>query len=164
MDFETSKNNNSKHLASMSAVIFIGIQASGKSTFYKEKFFNTHIRISNDLLKTRNRENLLFDYCKNTGMSFVIDNTNATKEIRKRYITISKNMNIPITGYYFQTNLERSLEWNNKRAGKENIPRAGVLGTYNRLEIPSIDEGFTDLFYVDIADNKFIIKEWRDEI
>ncbi|MBN1315005.1 MAG: hypothetical protein JXA42_06040 [Anaerolineales bacterium] len=38
----------------MQAVIFIGIQATGKSTFFKERFFNTHVRISLDLLKTRN--------------------------------------------------------------------------------------------------------------
>jgi predicted kinase len=70
----------------MEAIILIGIQASGKSTFYKEKFFNTHIRVSNDLLKTKNRVKLLLDYCKNTGISFVIDNTNITKNDRKKYI------------------------------------------------------------------------------
>jgi predicted kinase len=30
----------------MQAVIFIGIQATGKSTFFKEMFFTTHIRIN----------------------------------------------------------------------------------------------------------------------
>jgi len=148
----------------MEAIIFIGIQASGKSSFYKENFFNTHIRISNDLLKTKRREKLLFEYCEKTQMSFVIDNTNATKEIREKYIGISKEMNIPIIGYYFRANPERSLQWNNKRAEKENIPKVGILGTYKKLEIPSIAEGFTKLYYVDIADNKFIIKEWNDEI
>ena len=148
----------------MEAIIFIGIQASGKSTFYKEYFFNTHIRISRDLLKTKNREKLLFEYCKKTQMPFVIDNTNVSKEIRKKYINISKDMNIPIIGYYFGTNLERSIEWNNKRTEKENIPKVGILGTYNQLEIPSINEGFTKLFYVDIIDTGFLIKDWNDEI
>ena len=97
-------------------------------------------------------------------MSFVIDNTNISKEIRKRYINISKDMNVPIIAYYFRTNLERSIEWNDKRTGKENIPKVGILGTYNQLEIPSIDEGFTKLFYVDIIDTSFLIKDWNDEI
>jgi hypothetical protein len=35
----------------MEEIIFVGIQASGKSTFYKEKFFNSHLRISNDLFR-----------------------------------------------------------------------------------------------------------------
>ncbi len=30
---------------------FFGIQALGKSTYYKERFFRTHIRISLDLLQ-----------------------------------------------------------------------------------------------------------------
>jgi len=34
------------------AVIFTGIQASGKSTFYKEQFSRTHIRINLDMLRT----------------------------------------------------------------------------------------------------------------
>ena len=34
----------------MEAIIFTGIQATGKSTFYKQNFFNSHVRISLDLL------------------------------------------------------------------------------------------------------------------
>lgn len=30
----------------MEAIIFIGVQATGKSTFYKNKFFTTYIRIN----------------------------------------------------------------------------------------------------------------------
>lgn len=30
----------------MEAVLLIGVQATGKSSFYKERFFNTHIRIN----------------------------------------------------------------------------------------------------------------------
>jgi predicted kinase len=35
----------------MEAVIFVGIQGSGKSTFYNERFVDTHIRINLDMLK-----------------------------------------------------------------------------------------------------------------
>lgn len=148
----------------MEAIIFVGIQASGKSTFYKEKYFNTHIRISNDLLKTKNREKMLLEYCIKTRQSFVIDNTNITRNIRNKYLNIFKKLEIPIIGYYFKTNLEQSLQWNSKRTGKEKIPKIGILGTYKKLEIPTIDEGFTKLFYVDILDNKFIVKDWINEI
>ena len=34
----------------MEAVIFVGVQASGKTTFYKEQLFRSHVRISLDLL------------------------------------------------------------------------------------------------------------------
>ncbi len=45
----------------MEEVIFCGIQASGKTTFYRERFFDTHVRISLDLLRTRRREQLLLE-------------------------------------------------------------------------------------------------------
>jgi predicted kinase len=148
----------------MEMIIFIGIQASGKSSFYKDNFFNTHLRISNDLLKTKNRENKLLDYCKNTEMPLVIDNTNVTKDARKKYIQFAQEINIPVIGYYFKTDVERSIKWNSERKGKECIPKVGILDAYKRLEKPSIDEGFDKLYYVDIIDNNFIINEWENEI
>jgi hypothetical protein len=87
-----------------------------------------------------------------------------TKKIREKYIFFSKNIGIPIKGYYFKTNLERSLKWNNNRSGKEKIPEIGILGMHKKLEIPSIEEGFDELFYVDIIDGKYIVKEWKNEI
>ncbi len=30
----------------MEAVIFIGLQAAGKSSFYRDRFFSSHIRIN----------------------------------------------------------------------------------------------------------------------
>lgn len=41
------------------AVIFVGVQGSGKSTFYRERFFDTHVRINLDMLRTRLKEQLL---------------------------------------------------------------------------------------------------------
>lgn len=39
----------------MEAVIFIGIQGAGQSSFYKERFFQTHVRSNLDMLRTRRR-------------------------------------------------------------------------------------------------------------
>jgi len=47
----------------MEAVIFIGIQGSGKSTFYNVRFFDTHVRINLDMLKTKHRQQLLLNAC-----------------------------------------------------------------------------------------------------
>ena len=97
-------------------------------------------------------------------MPFVIDNTNTTKDVRRKYIQFSKSMGIPVIGYYFRTNVQRSLEWNNTRTGKECISKVGILGTYKKLEIPSLEEGFDQLYYVDVIDSHFEIQEWRDEV
>lgn len=47
----------------MEMILFVGLPGSGKSTFYKNHYFNTHLRISNDLLRTKNRTQKLLDFC-----------------------------------------------------------------------------------------------------
>lgn len=148
----------------MDAIIFCGIQATGKSTFFKNHFFKTHIRISLDLLKTRNREHLFLETCFKTQQSFVVDNTNPTKLERQKYIESAKKHKFNITGYYFKSNLEDALSRNSFRKGKEKIPEIGVRGTFKKLEIPSLEEGFNNLFCVEIIDNNFIITKINHEI
>jgi hypothetical protein len=36
----------------MEAIILIGIQGAAKSTFYRDRFFDTHVRINLDMLKS----------------------------------------------------------------------------------------------------------------
>lgn len=148
----------------MEGIIFIGIQASGKSTFYQRYFFKTHVRISLDMLKTRNRESILLNACIEAKQPFVIDNTNPDIEVRKKYIQILRENGLSIKGYYFQSNINECLARNKLREGKENIPEVGVKGTYNRLELPSYTEGFDQLYYVSMYHNEFIVKEWKNEI
>lgn len=148
----------------MEAVIFCGIQATGKTTFFKEQFFKTHLRISLDQLNTRNKEMKFIETCILTFQPFVIDNTNPTKKDRAKYIAIAKANKFKVIGYYFQSKLADALARNNQRTGKEKIPEIGIAGTYKRLSLPSFDEGFDELYYVTIEDNTFTIKEWSDEI
>src|SRR5579872_6904854 len=51
----------------MEAVILVGIQGAGKSTFYQERFSGTHARINLDELKTRAREKEFFAECLRSG-------------------------------------------------------------------------------------------------
>lgn len=139
----------------MELIIFIGIPASGKSSFYKEYFFNSHIRVSLDLLNTRNKEGKLMQFCFNTHSKMVIDNNNITSNEREKYITIARNNKYKIIAYYFESNINECLERNKNR--KENIPEIGVKSKYKELEKPSKEEGFEELYYVKIEDGKFII-------
>jgi predicted kinase len=148
----------------MEAVIFCGIQASGKTTFYKETFLKTHVHISLDLFSTRNREQKFLETCLQTGQRFVVDNTNPTKADRAKYIALAKVCNFRVIGYYFSSKLKDSFARNKLRTGKEIIPDVGIKNTYGKLEIPSYAEGFDRLYFVKIEDNKFIIKEWQHEI
>jgi hypothetical protein len=60
----------------MQAIVFSDIQASGKSTFFKEHFADTHVRINLDMLHTRHREALLLGACIEARQPLVVDNTN----------------------------------------------------------------------------------------
>jgi predicted kinase len=149
----------------MEAVIFIGIQATGKSTFYQRRFADTHIRLNLDMLKTRHREQILLSACLEAKQPFVIDNTNLTRQGRAAYISQAKAAGFRVTGYYFNSALQAALERNRQRSGKSLIPEKGVLSAYRKLELPNFDEGFDQLFYVEIAeDGQFIVKEWGDEV
>ena len=145
----------------MEAIIFVGIQAAGKSTFYRERFFDTHIRINLDILRTRHRERILVRACVDTKQPFVADNTNVLAAERARYITLAKPAGFRIVGYYFQTDLQAALKRNSLRTGRKMIPAKGVVGTYKRLQPPRIEEGFDTLFCVSIdAANQFVVREW----
>jgi len=148
----------------MQAIIFIGIQATGKSTFFKSKFFNSHVRLSMDLLNTRNKENRFLETCFQTQARFVVDNTNPTVEERKKYIELAQKNKYEVVGYYFNSSIDEALRRNNLRTGKENIPEIGIKGCYRKLEIPTKKEGFDKLYFVSIANNEFIVEDWKDEI
>ncbi len=149
----------------MEAVIFIGIQATGKSTFYKERFFNTHIRINLDMLKTRHREKLLIRACLEAKQPFVTDNTNPTIEDRARYISLAREAGFRVCGYYFQSSSKDAIIRNSHRPEGERVPEKGIRGTFGRLQLPSPDEGFDQLFYVRINETSaFVVEEWRPGI
>jgi predicted kinase len=149
----------------MTAIIFIGIPAAGKSTFYRQRFFDTHIRINLDMLKTRHREKLLLHACIAAKQPFVIDNTNASAAERQRFITQAKEAGFKVIGYYFSSRVEEALERNRQREGRARIPDGGVAGAAGRLELPALAEGFDELRYVRMdGRGGFIVEEWNDEL
>ena len=149
----------------MDAVIFVGLQGAGKSTFYRERFFATHLRINLDMLRTRHRENRFLQACIETRQPFVVDNTNATCVERQVYIEAARRAGFRVIGYYFQSRVEDCKRRNEQRPAEERIPVRGILGTSARMELPSRQEGFDELFYVRIDEvNRFVVEEWQDEV
>jgi predicted kinase len=144
------------------AVLLIGVQASGKSSFAREKLFDSHVRINLDMLRTRNRETRILDACLDAGQSFVIDNTNPTRQERARYIEAAQPKGFRIVGYYFQSEIEASLRRNAAREAADRVPDVGVRGTHARLELPSPSEGFDSLFYVSLTPEGFCVQEWQE--
>ncbi len=146
---------------SVQCVIFVGIPAVGKSTFFKQHFFDTHVRINLDMLKTRHREGVLLNACIEGKQPFVVDNTNPSPEDRQRYISVAKAAGFEVIGYYFQSRVSDALLRNKLR--ERQVPESGIRGISSKLVLPTLDEGFDALFYVAIEDNGFTVSEWQNE-
>ena len=133
----------------MEAVLLIGTQASGKSSFYRARYFRTHVRISLDQLRTRARERGLLAFCTETHQPFVVDNTNPSRAERAVYIEAARSAGFRIVGDFLQSRIDDCLERNAARGEEERVPEAGVRGTHGRLEMPRLDEGFDELHFVE---------------
>ena len=76
-------------------VLLIGIPASGKSSFFRERFVDTHVRVNRDMLGTAHRERVLVAACLAGGIDFVIDKTNVLRAERARHIARAKDAGLP---------------------------------------------------------------------
>jgi predicted kinase len=142
------------------AILFIGLQASGKSTFYQRKM-SEYIHINLDTLHTRNKEKQLLEECLRNGNSFVVDNTNPTAAEREKYIHAAKAHGFFVEGYYFQSILADCILRNRNREGKACVPDKAIAGTSNRLELPDLEEGFDRLYFVRMERDGFAVEPWR---
>lgn len=143
----------------MEAIVFTGIQGSGKTTFYREHFFHTHVRISLDMLRTRHRERILLEACLLAQQPFVVDNTNVLAAERAVYIEAAKRARFRVLGYFFPSDLRAAIARNKGRSGKQAIPAPGVIGAYKRLEAPTYAEGYDQLYSVRIEGARFVVEE-----
>jgi len=157
-------NQIAERVSAMNAVIFMGLQASGKSSFYRERFFRTHVRINLDMLKTRHREKRLLEVCIETSTAFVLDNTHPAVADRAEPIAKAKAAGFRVIGYFFESKIEDCKARNAGRHPDEQVPVLGILGARSRLELPKRAEGFDELWFVRMADGGFIVEEWRDEV
>jgi predicted kinase len=149
----------------MELVLFCGVQACGKTTFYQRRFAGTHLRVSMDMLRTRHRERILLAACLAAKQPLVVDNTNPTPAERARYITAAKASRFRVVGYYFESKVEDCKRRNLERPAAQIVPLGGLLGTYKRLVLPTPAEGFDQLWYVRIDQaGAFVVEEWADEV
>lgn len=145
----------------MELILFIGLQGSGKTTFYKQKFADTHLRLNLDMLRTRHREQILLEASLRAKQPVVIDNTNPTPADRARYIIPAKAARFRVIGYYFESLVEECERRNAQRPTKQVVPVAGLLATHRRMVPPRMAEGFDELWHVRIKDG-FAVEEWNE--
>ena len=143
-------------------ILFTGLQASGKTSFWQQ-YFQDFAHVNLDTLHTRNKERILLDECFASGASFVVDNTNPTRKDRERYISRAKENGYRVIGYYFQSSVSACKERNSRRTGKALLPVSALAATHRTLELPGWDEGFDELYYVRIDDSSFAVEPWETE-
>lgn len=153
----------------MELIILMGLQASGKSTFFRTHFALTHVYVSKDLLrnnrKPARRQHQLIEEALQAGRSVVVDNTNATREERESLIALGHGYGAVVIGYYFEVLLRESLERNKARQGKAIVPEIAIFATLKRLVRPSFAEGFDQLFLVrSLRDQIFEVRDWQEEL
>jgi predicted kinase len=155
VSFSTTAN------AGLECVIFVGLQASGKTTFYNERFRTTHEHVSKDEFRharnRRLRQAALIDSALCSGRSVVLDNTNPTPADRKAAIELARLRRARVVAYYFDSTIRASLARNREREGRQRVPDVAIFTTAKRLVPPSTAEGFDEIRTVQLTEGGFVV-------
>ena len=146
------------------ALIFVGIQGSGKTSFYRscvEPFACGWKYVSMDLLHSRRKEEQEIRECVERGLPFVIDNTNPTAAERRRYLDMLAGKGYRVVCCFFRSRVKECVGRNRLRGGT--VPAKAIAATSNRLELPSRDEGYDRMYYVKIVPPHFVVEEYIED-
>ena len=135
-------------------MILIGLPASGKTTFYQQRFAATHRHISKDLWPSAPRKDerqaQLVRSALRAGASVVIDNTNPALSDRASIVALAREFNARIVGYHFTATTREAVGRNRGREGKQRVPDVAIFATAKRMAAPTRAEGFDELYRVAI--------------
>jgi predicted kinase len=133
-------------------IVFVGLQASGKSTFFRERFAATHEHVSKDLFRNNrnrnSRQGELVEAALRSGRPVVVDNTNPTVEDRRPLVELGRRFGARVVGYHFESGVRECLSRNARREGKARVPDVAIFATAKRLAPPSRPEGFDEIYRV----------------
>jgi predicted kinase len=134
---------------SVECVVFVGLPASGKSTFYRQRFASTHTHISKDLLPGSANKSVRqardLRAALGAGQSVVVDNTNPAVADREEIIGVG------VIGYYFAATARDCVGRNRGREGTARVPPVAIFTAAKRLVVPTTQEGFDELWQVTIS-------------
>lgn len=131
----------------LEAIILSGVQGAGKSTFCRQRYWNSHVRINYDMLRTRHREAILLAACLEARQPFVVDATNPTAENRARYLLPCRQAGFRIIGIEFRIDPALALARNALREGKARVPDRAIWVTARKFEPLSMAEGFDEIWW-----------------
>jgi predicted kinase len=151
----------------MELAVLCGLQASGKTTFCRAHL-GGHAVVSKDLMPNarhkERRQRALIGQALAEGRDVVVDNTNPSVEERAPIIVLGRTYGAKVVAYYFRSVLADCVRRNAARSGRELVPEVGLFSTAARLEIPSVSEGFDELWSVRFGDGgSFEVRAWGTE-
>lgn len=133
----------------MDLVIFVGLQASGKSTYYHAHLAATHVHVSKDLMRnTRNRDlkqTQMIASALTSGFSVAVDNTNPTPAIRAPLIAQGRSHGARVIACYFEVIVKDAVARNRLREGKARVPDFAIYVTSKKIVPPTVEEGFDEV-------------------
>ena len=133
----------------MELIIFVGLQASGKSTYYHTHLAATHMHVSKDLMKNASsrdlRQRQMINNALAAGKSVVVDNTNPTPAVRAPLIAVGRQHGARVVAYFFETAVKDAVARNHTREGKARVPDVAIYVTSKKLVPPSVEEGFDEV-------------------
>ncbi len=141
----------------MECVIFVGLPASGKTTFYQQRFAATHRHVSKDhwpnLSRKDSRQAELIRSSLRAGVSVVVDNTNPTVADRAAIIDIAREFAARVVGYQFVATTREAVGRNRAREGRQRVPDVAIFTKAKRMIAPTRAEGFDELYRVAIRED-----------
>lgn len=130
-------------------IVFVGLQGSGKTTYYHRHFAATHVHVSKDLMAgARGRETMQMkqiDEALGAGRSVVVDNTNPTRESRAALIAAGRRHGARVVAIAFEAHVPTSLLRNRQREGRARVPDVAIFVTKKKLVAPDLEEGFDEV-------------------
>jgi predicted kinase len=144
-------------------VILVGLPASGKTTFFTQRFAETHAHVSKDLwpntAKRDERQAREIRAALSEGRSVVVDNTNPAVADRAAVIDVAREVGARVIGYYFDASTREAVGRNRGREGKQRVPDVAIFTKAKRMVVPARGEGFDELYQVSIdADGQFNVR------
>jgi hypothetical protein len=124
----------------MEAIVLCGVQGSGKTTLYRDRFAATHAHVSLDLLRTRAREASFVVACLDEGRPFVVDNTNPTPADRRRYVEPARAAGYKVISYLVEGD-----------GRSDHVGPGPAAATARRFVRPAPEEGFDELWHASPA-------------
>ena len=126
--------------------VLIGLQAAGKTTFYREHLAATHEHVSKDNWpnagRRERRQLAVVDALLAAGRDVAVDNTNPSARLRAALLEVARRHGAHTVAYWFPPDKAGSMARNSARPDETRVPDVGLFATLGRLTEPSPEEDF----------------------